>query len=45
MKQPGENVACMAEKFLSGNLDETDELEDQNIVGRTIIKHIFERQG
>jgi hypothetical protein len=33
----------MAEKNLSGNLDETDELEDQNIVGRIIIKHIFDK--
>jgi hypothetical protein len=32
-------------KNVSGNLDETDELEDQNIVVRIIIKHIFERRG
>jgi len=26
MNRPGGNEACMAEKFLSGNLDETGEL-------------------
>lgn len=37
--------AWRKKKKVSGNLYETDELEDQNIVDRIIIKHIFERKG